>query len=237
VYYYPSDEQTPYEQESAIDRKESSSASQAESLEPLFAQPINGWKRCLDILGAITAGILLSPVLIMAALAVRLSSPGPVIFGQMRSGRGGVPFLIYKFRSMVADAEEMKKDLLAHSEQDGPAFKIRSDPRVTWVGKILRATSIDELPQLWNVLKGEMSLVGPRPLPCEEAANCRSWQRRRIDVTPGITCVWQLSGRSHVSFDDWVRMDINYIRQSSFVGDIKLIVGTLPVLIWRPSGC
>ena len=132
-----------------------------------------------------------------------------------------------KFRSMVVDAEAKKKELLALNEQDGPAFKLRSDPRVTWIGKFLRSTSIDELPQLWNVLKGEMSLVGPRPLPCDETANCRSWHRRRIDVTPGLTCIWQLKGRSTVSFDEWVRMDICYIRKLSLAGDIKLLAGTL----------
>ena len=208
----------------------------AEPMEPLFAQPMHGWKRCLDIVGAVVAAILLSPALVLAAIAIRLTSPGPILFGQLRSGRGGVPFLMYKFRSMVVDAEKKKKDLLAQNEQDGPAFKIRSDPRVTWVGRFLRSTSIDELPQLWNVLKGEMSLVGPRPLPCDETANCRSWHRRRVDVKPGMTCIWQLHGRSTVSFDDWVRMDICYIRKLSLMSDVKLIVGTVPVMIWRTSG-
>ncbi len=236
VFYYPSDDHFP-DDELAPSRYDHGTAVPAEPMEPLFAQPVHGWKRCLDILGAVVAGILLSPVLILAAIAIRVTSPGPIIFGQMRSGRGSTPFRMYKFRSMVVDAESKKKDLLALSEQDGPAFKIKSDPRVTWIGKLLRATSIDELPQLWNVLKGEMSLVGPRPLPCDETANCQSWHRRRVNVTPGLTCVWQLRGRSLVSFDEWVRMDIGYIQKLSLFGDIKLIVGTVPVLLWRPSGC
>lgn len=241
VYYYPSHDQMPTEseadsEEADLEQDAACQAIQAEPMEPLFVKPMRGWKRCLDLVGATTASLLLSPVLIGAAIAIRLTSSGPIFFGQMRSGRGGTPFLMYKFRSMVVDAEAMKDDLLEQNEQDGPAFKIRSDPRVTWVGRFLRNTSIDELPQLWNVLKGDMSLVGPRPLPCDETENCLNWHRRRIDVTPGMTCIWQLHGRSVVSFDDWVRMDISYIRRSSLLGDIELLLKTLPVLIWRPSG-
>src|SRR5262249_54058896 len=163
VYYYPSDEHFQLEGESAVDHRNLAPSAPVEPMELLFAQPMRVWKRLLDVTGAIAASIALSPVLLAAAIAVRLTSPGPVFFGQLRSGRGGVPFMMYKFRSMVVDAEARKKDLLALNEQDGPAFKIRTDPRVTWVGRILRSTSIDELPQLWNVLRGEMSLVGPRP--------------------------------------------------------------------------
>lgn len=242
VYYYPSDNQTPPDPQGETrvtlpEQVVGCEPVRAESMDALFAKPVHGWKRCLDILGACVALVLLSPVLGAAALAIRLTSPGPILFGQMRSGRGGVPFRMLKFRSMVVDAEAKKKELLALNEQDGPAFKLRSDPRVTRVGKFLRRTSIDELPQLWNVLKGEMSLVGPRPLPCDETANCRSWHRRRIDVTPGLTCIWQLKGRSTVSFDEWVRMDINYIRQHSLKQDLQLLIGTVPVLLWRTSGC
>jgi lipopolysaccharide/colanic/teichoic acid biosynthesis glycosyltransferase len=186
--------------------------------------------------GAVAALMLLSPLFMLAAVAIRLTSPGPIFFGQLRSGRGGVPFRMYKFRSMVVDAEQRKEGLLSQNEQDGPAFKIRSDPRVTWVGRLLRKSSIDELPQLFNVLKGEMSLVGPRPLPCDETQNCQSWQRRRVDVMPGMTCIWQLYGRSTVSFDTWMRMDISYIRKQSLVGDIKLLAETVPVMVWRRSG-
>jgi lipopolysaccharide/colanic/teichoic acid biosynthesis glycosyltransferase len=138
---------------------------------------------------------------------------------------------------MVVDAEQRKKDLLAQNEQDGPAFKIRTDPRVTWIGRLLRKSSVDELPQLWNVLKGEMSLVGPRPLPCDETLRCESWQRRRLDVMPGMTCIWQLHGRSAVSFDTWMRMDISYARKLSLMGDVKLLAETVPVMVWRRSGC
>jgi len=237
VYYYPSDEHFQREVESTFDRRDAFPLVPAEPMELLFAQPVRFWKRLLDVVGAICAAIVLSPVLLAAAIAVRLTSPGPVFFGQLRSGRGGAPFMMYKFRSMVVDAEKRKKDLLAQNEQDGPAFKIRSDPRVTWIGRILRRTSIDELPQLWNVLKGEMSLVGPRPLPCDETANCQAWHRRRVDVKPGMTCIWQLHGRSTVAFDEWMRMDISYIRQLSLAGDVKLLVGTVPVMLWRKSGC
>jgi lipopolysaccharide/colanic/teichoic acid biosynthesis glycosyltransferase len=237
VYYYPSNDYFESEPGSTeIDDGQTVTAA-VQPMEPLFAQPVRGWKRCLDIVGAVVALLLLSPILILAAIAIRLTSPGPIFFGQLRSGRGGVPFLMIKFRSMVADAEQKKHELIAQNEQDGPAFKIRSDPRVTPVGRFLRRTSIDELPQLWNVLKGEMSLVGPRPLPCDETANCRSWHRRRIDVTPGMTCIWQLHGRSKVTFDEWARMDICYIRRLSLTSDVKLLMGTLPVLIWRTSGC
>jgi lipopolysaccharide/colanic/teichoic acid biosynthesis glycosyltransferase len=177
--------------------------------------------------------VVLAPLFAIIAIAVKLSSPGPVIFAQRRSGRGGRPFLMYKFRTMVADAEARKAELLTQNEQDGPAFKIKNDPRVTAVGRFLRKTSLDELPQLWNVLKGEMSLVGPRPLPCAEAEACEGWQRRRLDVTPGITCIWQVRGRSQVSFADWVRMDMQYIRAQSLQQDLKLLLLTVPAVLLR----
>lgn len=237
VYYYPSDDHFHPETHSSLDRDALPQALSSEPMEPLLAQPMRAWKRFVDIAGALAAGVLLSPVLVLAAIAVRITSTGPILFGQQRSGRGGVPFTMYKFRSMVVDAEARKKDLLSQNEQDGPAFKIRSDPRVTRVGRFLRSTSIDELPQLWNVLKGEMSLVGPRPLPCDETANCQGWHRLRVSVKPGMTCIWQLHGRSTVAFDEWMRMDISYIRQISLVGDVKLLAGTVPVMIWRKSGC
>ncbi len=151
----------------------------------------------------------------LIAAAIKFTSPGPVFFRQSRSGRGGRPFFMYKFRSMVVDAEESKSELLTLNEQDGPAFKLTSDPRVTRLGQFLRDTSLDELPQLINVFKGDMSLVGPRPLPCEETAGCLDWQRRRLDVTPGLTCIWQVRGRSRVTFNEWVRMDLQYVRRQS----------------------
>ena len=140
---------------------------------------------------------------------------------------------MYKFRSMVVDAEQRKRELLALNEQDGPAFKISADPRVTPLGRFLRTTSIDELPQLINVLKGDMSLVGPRPLPCDESDACRGWQRRRLDVTPGLTCIWQVRGRSQVSFADWCRMDLQYVASRSLLRDVTLIALTLPAVLLR----
>jgi lipopolysaccharide/colanic/teichoic acid biosynthesis glycosyltransferase len=151
----------------------------------------------------------------------------------MRAGLGGRSFWLYKFRTMVVGAETKKKDLMELNEQDGPAFKIKNDPRVTRVGSFLRKTSIDELPQLWNVLKGDMSLVGPRPLPVEESAECNPWQRKRLEVTPGITCIWQVRGRSKVTFAEWCRMDINYVRNLKLFHDIKILLQTLPSVLLR----
>lgn len=207
------------------------------ALEPLLAQGLPWWKRSLDVAGALVGLALLSPVLLAATVAIRVSSPGPVLFCQPRSGLGGKPFTIYKFRTMVTDAPRLRQALLDQNEQDGPAFKIRNDPRVTRVGRFLRATSIDELPQLWNVLRGEMSLVGPRPLPCEESDACQGWRRRRLEVTPGITCIWQVRGRSSVSFDNWVRMDVSYIDSRSLTNDLRLIAETVPAVLFRKGAC
>jgi lipopolysaccharide/colanic/teichoic acid biosynthesis glycosyltransferase len=202
-------------------------------LETLLLRPMPLTKRAIDVAGALVGLVLLSPLFVLIALAIKVSSPGPVFFRQRRSGRGGKPFMIYKFRTMVVDAEARKVLLVTLNEQDGPAFKIKKDPRVTRIGRFLRKTSLDELPQLWNVLKGDMSLVGPRPLPCAETEACEGWQRRRLDVTPGITCIWQVRGRSAVSFDDWVRMDVQYIRQQSLPQDLKLLLLTVPAVLLR----
>jgi len=167
------------------------------------------------------------------AAVIRMTSPGPAIFRQRRAGFGGRPFTLYKFRTMRNDAEALKAQLKALSEQDGPAFKLKRDPRITRIGRILRETSIDELPQLWNVVKGDMSLVGPRPLPVDESDECVKWQRRRLDVTPGLTCIWQVEGRSRVTFDEWVRMDIRYIRRRRFWHDLAILFKTIPAVVLR----
>lgn len=202
-------------------------------LEALLIRPLPWWKRTIDIIGSAIGLVLFSPIMLAAAIAIKLSSPGPVIFKQKRAGLGGKPFTIYKFRTMVTDAEALKAKLRDRNEQDGPAFKIKDDPRVTKVGKFLRKTSIDELPQLWNVLKGDMTLVGPRPLPVNESDACEGWQRRRLDVTPGLTCIWQVKGRSRVSFAEWVRMDVNYIRRRTFWRDLCIILQTIPAVLLR----
>ena len=169
----------------------------------------------------------------MTALAIKATSRGPVFFTQERDTISGRPFTIYKFRTMCVDAEAKKGELRSLSEQDGPAFKMTDDPRVTPVGRFLRKTSIDELPQLFNVLLGDMSLVGPRPLPCDESHRCEAWQRRRLDVTPGLTCIWQVQGRSNVSFSEWARMDMQYIRSRSLMADLALLLKTIPAVIFR----
>ena len=193
--------------------------------------PTPFWKRAIDVVGASTGLFLLSPVFAVSAMAVRLSGPGPVFFKQLREGKDGKSFHIYKFRTMVVEAEDMKDDLRKNSEQDGPAFKIKNDPRLTAVGKYLRKSCIDELPQLVNVLNGTMSLVGPRPLPVNESLECMIWQRKRLEVVPGLTCIWQLQGDRNTRFNEWMRMDMEYIRRRSFWFDIKLIAKTVFVAV------
>ncbi|MCA9246070.1 MAG: sugar transferase [Planctomycetales bacterium] len=202
------------------------------AMEQLFEQPTPLAKRAVDVVGAAIGLSLLTPLFAIVAVAIKITSPGPIFFFQKRSGRGGRPFDMVKFRSMVVDAESRKAELMAQNEQDGPAFKIKNDPRMTSIGRFIRATSIDELPQLWNVLRGDMSLVGPRPLPCNETEGCQPWQKQRLDVTPGLTCIWQVSGRAKVvSFADWVRMDVRYIRNRSLLADFRLILATLPAMV------
>jgi lipopolysaccharide/colanic/teichoic acid biosynthesis glycosyltransferase len=202
-------------------------------LESLLVRPLPWWKRAIDIFGAASLLVITAPIMATAAIAVKLTSHGPSIFTQNRAGLGGQPFTIYKFRTMVVDAEAKKVLLKAKSEQDGPAFKIKDDPRITRIGKFLRKTSIDELPQLWNVLRGDMTLVGPRPLPVNESDACEGWQRRRLDVTPGLTCIWQVRGRSRVSFAEWVRMDVTYIRRRTFLHDVAILMQTIPAVLMR----
>jgi lipopolysaccharide/colanic/teichoic acid biosynthesis glycosyltransferase len=206
---------------------------EAAPLDVLLVRPLPMWKRAIDFMGALVLLLLFSPLMAFAAFAIKLTSHGPVIFAQRRAGLGGRPFTIYKFRTMCVDAERQKQGLRAISEQDGPAFKLTHDPRVTRIGSILRKTSIDELPQLFTVIKGDMSLVGPRPLPVDESQACQLWQRRRLDVTPGLTCIWQVEGRSRVTFDEWVRMDVKYIRRRNILHDISLIFRTIPAVLLR----
>ena len=186
-------------------------------------------KRSVDILGASVGLTLGSPVILGSMLAVKLTSPGEAMFKQTREGLRGRPFTIWKLRTMVVGAEERQADLRKDSHRDGPAFKIKKDPRVTPIGKFLRASCIDELPQLWNVLKGDMSLVGPRPLPWHESRACSAWHRRRLDVKPGMTCLWQVNKAKAKTFDDWMRMDLQYVDGKGFLRDLRLIVKTFIV--------
>jgi len=205
-------------------------------MEPLLSVPLPAWKRCVDIVLASTGLVVLAPALLLLGVAVKLTSPGPVLFRQLRTGFAGRPFVLYKFRTMCVDAEELKLQLLDRNEQDGPAFKIEEDPRVTPLGSFLRRSCIDELPQFWNVLKGEMTLVGPRPLPCEETAQCRAWEHRRLDVTPGLTCFWQVGG-SRLDFAEWMRLDLRYIRERSPAVDARLLWKTFVKVLLQRASC
>jgi exopolysaccharide biosynthesis polyprenyl glycosylphosphotransferase len=188
-------------------------------------------KRTFDIVAASLLLLLLAPAFVIITIAVRLSGPGPIIFRQTRQGRGGRPFTFLKFRSMVADAEAQRDQLEQFNEADGPIFKMRDDPRITRVGRILRTTSLDELPQLWNVICGEMTLVGPRPPIPSEVLRYERWQRDRLLVTPGITGLWQVSGRSELSFDEMVTLDLEYIARWSFWLDLTILVRTVTTVI------
>ena len=188
-------------------------------------------KRLIDIVGSLCGIILLSPLFLIVAILIKLEDPkGKVFFAQERNGRYPKTFKMYKFRSMVHNAEELLADLMDRNEQTGPVFKINDDPRITKVGKFIRKTSIDELPQLFNVLKGDMSLVGPRPPIPHEVDQYNSYQMQRLAVKPGLTCIWQVSGRNNIGFDEWVDMDIEYIQNRSLWLDIKLIFKTVGVL-------
>lgn len=188
-------------------------------------------KRLIDIVGSLCGIILLSPLFLIVAILIKLEDPkGKVFFAQERNGRYPKTFKMYKFRSMVHNAEDLLKDLMDRNEQTGPVFKINDDPRITKVGKFIRKTSIDELPQLFNVLKGDMSLVGPRPPIPHEVEQYNSYQMQRLAVKPGLTCIWQVSGRNNIGFDEWVEMDIEYIKTRNLWLDIKLIFKTVGVL-------
>lgn len=186
-------------------------------------------RRFQDILFSLISIIVLSPVMLITAIAIFIDDPkGSPIFSQIRVGRTGKKFKMYKFRSMVVDAEDRLKKLLKNNEMDGPAFKITDDPRITRVGKFIRKTSIDELPQLFNILKGDMSIVGPRPALPREVEQYTVYQTQRLFITPGLTCYWQIQpNRNDISFDEWVKMDIQYIRERSFIVDWKIIFKTV----------
>lgn len=196
---------------------------------------IRGWnravKRTVDVLVVSLGLVILSPLMALIALAIRLNSQGPVIFKQIRVGRDGEEFLVYKFRTMREDAEDTKGHLSDQNEAQGPIFKIRDDPRCTRVGRFLRRSSLDELPQLYNVLRGEMSLIGPRPPIPDEVKQYKPWQQRRLETSPGITGLWQVSGRSDLTFDEMVLLDLFYIENWSLLLDIKIALRTIPTIM------
>lgn len=194
-------------------------------------------KRAIDIIGSLCGLILLSPVLIITGILIKLESKGPIIFVQKRVGINGQEFNMYKFRSMVVNAEELKEKLKAKNEMSGPMFKIKDDPRITKIGKFIRKTSIDELPQLINVFKGDMSLVGPRPSLPKEVEEFEPWMRKRLDVKPGLTCYWQVSGRNNIDFENWMKLDIKYVEERNIILDIKLIFKTFFVLFGDKNAC
>jgi lipopolysaccharide/colanic/teichoic acid biosynthesis glycosyltransferase len=189
-------------------------------------------KRGLDIALCVPGLLALSPLFLFTALAIKIESPGPILFRQLRVGRAGRPFYCLKFRSMSADAESRKADLAHLNEVDGPVFKIKHDPRITRVGRILRKYSLDELPQLINVVRGEMTLVGPRPPLPREVEQYDDWMLRRLDVAPGITCLWQISGRSDTNFEQWMRLDMEYIETRCFVKDVSILLRTIPAVLF-----
>jgi exopolysaccharide biosynthesis polyprenyl glycosylphosphotransferase len=193
-------------------------------------------KRTLDIAISALALLLLSPILIAVAIAIRFTSPGPVLFLQDRIGLNKRRFKIYKFRTMVPNAERLMLDIEKQNEMSGPVFKITNDPRITPIGKFLRKSSIDELPQLLNVLEGDMSLVGPRPLPVRDYEGfSEDWQRRRFSIKPGITCLWQVNGRNGISFDEWMLLDLQYMDEWSLWLDFKILARTVPA-VFRGAG-
>lgn len=191
-------------------------------------------RRAQDIVFSSIALVVLSPVMLLVALAVYIDDPkGSPIFSQIRCGRNGKPFKFYKFRSMCVDAEAKLDQLLEQNEMDGPAFKIKDDPRITRVGKFIRKTSLDELPQLFNILKGDMSIVGPRPPLPREVEQYDAYQRQRLYVTPGLTCYWQIQPhRNDLTFDEWMELDIKYMKERSFLVDWKIIFQTVRAVLF-----
>jgi lipopolysaccharide/colanic/teichoic acid biosynthesis glycosyltransferase len=190
-------------------------------------------KRAIDVVGATVGLVLLLPVFAVIAALIKLTSPGPVLYQSRYLGERARPFVGYKFRSMVDRADDMKWSMSHLNHMRGPAFKIRNDPRVTRVGRVLRKYSLDELPQLWSVLRGDMSLVGPRPPLPEEFQRYEAWHRGKLAVTPGITCYWQINGRSDIhEFDEWMQLDLKYIQEWTLWTDIKILIRTVPAVLW-----
>lgn len=187
-------------------------------------------KRLMDIVGSVIGIIISSPIMLLAAIAIKLDSKGPVFFVQKRVGINGKLFKMYKFRSMVFGAEKLKLKLLDLNEMSGPVFKIKNDPRITRVGKFIRRTSIDEFPQFFNVLKGDMSIVGPRPNLPHEVEKFDGYQMQKLKAKPGLTCYWQVLGRNSIGFDEWMQLDIKYLQERSLFVDFKLIFKTFRVL-------
>ena len=189
-------------------------------------------KRLIDIVGSGLGILILIPVFLIIGILIKLEDPkGSVFFSQKRNGLNGKEFNMDKFRSMVHNAEDLLESLMSKNEMDGPVFKIKDDPRITKIGKFIRKTSLDELPQLFNVLKGDMSLVGPRPPIPREVIQYNKYQYQRLLVKPGITCYWQISGRNNIDFDEWVELDLKYIKERNLFKDIYIILMTLPVLL------
>ncbi|MDU3526237.1 sugar transferase [Clostridium sp.] len=194
-------------------------------------------KRALDVIASFLGLVILSPILLIVAILIKLESKGPAIFAQSRIGLNGEEFKMYKFRSMVQNAEELKEKLAKQNEMSGPMFKMKNDPRVTKVGKFIRKTSIDELPQLLNILKGDMTLVGPRPSLPKEVQKFEPWMLKRLEVKPGLTCYWQVSGRNNIDFEEWMNLDLKYVNDMNFWLDIKLIFKTVAVLFGDKNAC
>lgn len=195
------------------------------------------WKCVMDIVGAAVGIVISAPIILAVAIAIKLTTKGPVFFTQQRSSLGGKPFTFYKFRSMYIDAENGKSKLMKYNHRTGPVFKMKDDPRITRVGKFIRKWSLDELPQLYNVILGDMSLVGPRPPTLDEVPQYDRWHNRRLDIKPGITCLWQVYARDNKCFAEWVRLDIEYVRRCSLLLDIKILLKTVPAVLSRKGAC
>ena len=190
-------------------------------------------KRGMDVLLSAAALVCLSPIFLATAIAIKIEDRGPVFFSQLRAGKDMKPFKIYKFRSMYIDADAELPEMMKDNEQTGHAFKIKDDPRITKVGKFIRKFSIDELPQLINIIKGDMSIVGPRPILPFQMEECNEYERQRLVVQPGLTCYWQIGGRANIKWEDWVELDLDYIEKMSLWTDIKIIVKTIPAVFDR----